>query len=292
MLEYDFPLYRPPSEAENLIFQVTLGCSFNRCSFCSMYRDKAYELRPLHELAAEIKLAAQIDPGARKVFLADGDALGAPTSHLLEIAKLLRDNFKDLQRITSYAWPLNVLNKSPEELKELRDAGLKLIYVGLESGDDELLRRIRKGANGKMHAETIDKARAAGMKVSATVILGLGGKKFWQQHVEGTAQLINSAPPNFLSTLQLGLASNVEAEFIGRFKGEFVAQDDDGMLLEQREILDRLNPSRPVIFRSNHASNALALAGNLPKDRERLVREVDEVRAGLAPRRPKWMRGY
>ena len=292
MLDYDMPLYRPPSEAENLILQVTLGCSFNKCSFCSMYRTKDYELRSIDDLKKDIERAARLDPQARRVFLADGDALGAPTEHLLRVTELLHKSFPELQRITSYAWPLNVLNKSPEELIELRAAGIKLLYVGIETGDDELLRIIRKGANAKMHGETIEKSRAAGMKVSATVILGLGGKKYWQQHVKGTAELINDSPPNYLSTLQLGLAPNIENEFTERFKGQYVPQDDDGMLLEQRELLSLMAPTRPVIFRSNHASNALALAGNLPKDSKRLINEVDDVRLGLLPKRPKWMRGY
>ncbi len=257
-----------------------------------MYRDKTYELKPLDVVRSEIELTARLDPGIRRVFLADGDALGAPTTHLLEVAQLLAKNFPHLQRISSYAWPLNVLKKSPSELGELRDAGLKLVYVGIESGDDELLRIIRKGANSQMHGKTMAKCRAAKIKVSATVVLGLGGQKYWRQHVDGTGKLINEAPPNYLSTLQLGLAENVAEDFVARFKGSYVAQDDDGMLLEQRELLSLLDPPKPVIFRSNHASNALALAGNLPKDRERLVMEVDDTRAGIYPKRPRWMRGY
>ncbi len=292
MLNYDLPLYRPPSEAENLILQVTLGCSFNRCSFCSMYRDKSYELRPLPVLIDEIAKAAQLDPDLRRVFLADGDALGAPTPYLLKILEQLKRSFPKLQRVSSYAWPLNILKKSRSELSDLSQAGLKLVYVGIETGDDVLLRIIKKGAHAKMHGEAMTQARDVGIKVSATVILGLGGREYWKQHVEGTTRLINETPPNYLSTLQLGLADNVVDEFQQRFKGMFVWQDDDGMLLEQREILKALRPSKPVIFRSNHASNALALAGVLPKDQERLVAEVDAVRAGLKPKRPKWMRGY
>ena len=292
MIDYDMPLFRPPSEARNLILQVTLGCSFNRCSFCSMYRSKAFRVRSLEDVRSDIQAAFRFDPGVRRVFLADGDALTLPTEHLLSIAGMLHEAFPRLQRISSYAWPLNIHRKTDAELLSLRKAGISLLYVGFESGDDALLKIIRKGASRSIHAEAVRRARGAGMKISATVVLGLGGRGRWEEHIRGTAALVNEAPPNYLSTLQLGLAEEIREEFLSRFPEGFEPQDDEAMLLEQKELLKAIDPPRPVIFRSNHASNALALAGNLPRDRERLIAEIDAVQEGERPVRPRWMRGY
>ncbi|MCB9830892.1 MAG: radical SAM protein [Planctomycetes bacterium] len=292
MFLYDMPLYRPPSEADSLILQVTLGCSFNRCSFCSMYRSKEFQVRPLDEVFAEIDFAARVDPGVRRVFLADGDAFVLETDRLLAIAERLRASFPELQRISAYAWPLNILRKSDAELERLRAAGLSLLYVGIESGSADLLRRITKGANPAMHARAIERARAAGIKISATVILGLGGRNHWREHVEGTASLVNEAPPNYLSTLQIGLAPEIADEFRRKFKDDYRPQDDLGMLREQRELIAAIAPPRPVVFRSNHASNALVLKGVLPRDRQALLRRLDAAIEGDLHLVPRWLRGY
>ncbi|MBW7850453.1 MAG: radical SAM protein [Rhodospirillales bacterium] len=291
MFTYDMPLFRPPSEAENLILQATLGCSFNGCTFCSMYASKAFTVRPLDALFAEIDAAAKEWPDARRIFLADGDALTLPTGHLLAILAKLAATFPQLNRVSAYATPTNLLKKGPAELAELRAAKLSLVYLGIESGDAEVLRRIAKGATPAGIAEGIDKARAAGMKVSATVILGLGGRELWRQHAAGTAALINAAPPNFLSTLQLGLRPDAEPRFRARF-GVFTPQDDDGCLEELAAMVAAMNPPRPVIFRSNHASNALALAGTLPRDRDALLAAIDGARTGRRAVRPRWLRGF
>ncbi len=292
MLRYDMPLYRPPSEAESLIIQATLGCSFNRCSFCSMYRTKDFVVRPLEAIFAEIDLAARLEPETRRVFLADGDAFVLDTPRLLAIARRLRERLPELQRISAYAWPLNILKKSDAELEELKKAGLSLVYVGLETGSADLLRRITKGANPRLHAEAVTRARGAGIKVSATVILGLGGRTRWREHVEGTAALINEAPPNYLSTLQLGIDPSIEDEFLRKFRADFLRQDDVGMLREQRELVAAIDPPRPVVFRSNHASNALVLKGVLARDRAALLRRIDAALEGDVGLVPDWLRGY
>lgn len=296
-VRYDMPLFRPPSEGNNLIIQATLGCSFNRCSFCSMYRTKDYRARPLADVAADIAVAARDWPDAHRVFLADGDAMGLPTDHLLALCALLRDTFPALQRISAYATPSNLLKKTPEDLAALKAARLSLVYVGIESGDPAILRRITKGATAAGIVEAVTKAKAAGLKVSATVILGLGGQSRWREHIEGTAAVLNACAPTYASTLQLFLEDERVEDFLATWNGRaeegetFAPRDDAGVLEELELLLSLLDPPQPVIFRSNHASNALPLAGTLPKDRDRLLAAVRGARAGMVQTRPRWMRG-
>ncbi len=291
MLTYDMPVWRPPSEGPNLIIQATLGCSFNGCTFCSMYKTKEYRARPLDAVFADIDAGAREWPDAHRVFLADGDALALPTETLLKICERLRATFPHLQRVTCYATPINLLRKSTDELREIRDARLTLVYLGIESGSRDILRRIRKGATPKSIIRAINNARAAALKVSATVVLGLGGTRHWQDHMDGTAMVINAAPPTYLSTLQLYLEPIVVPRFLELYGEPFEFQDDLGVLDEQERLIARLDPASPVIFRSNHASNALALAGNLPRDRDRLLGRIRAAKSGTAPLRPGFLRG-
>lgn len=291
LMIYDMPLYRPPSEGPNLIIQATLGCSFDQCTFCSMYREKTYRARPLDEVFADIDDAAADWPDAHRVFLADGDAMTLPTEDLLAILEKLAQALPRLARVSSYATPGNLLKKSTEELTALKAAKLSLIYIGVETGDSDMLKRIRKGATQKSMAKAINKATEVGLKTSATVILGLGGKNRWRQHIDGTAALINMAPPTYLSTLQLRLEPNVHDRFMKEFGEPFEWQTDDAMLVEQEHLLAALDPPKPVIFRSNHASNCLPLAGNLPKDKDRLLAQIAAAHEGAAPLRPAFMRG-
>jgi len=290
-LIYDLPLFRPPAEADNLIIQATLGCSFNQCSFCAMYRSKQYSERALDAVFADIHQAAAQRPDAHRVFLADGDALALPTEHLLAILRELAIVLPRLARISCYATPANIQRKSADELVLLQQHKLNLLYFGLESGSDLILRKITKGATQRRMREVLTKAHASGMKVSATVILGLGGSTHSDEHIDGTIALLNSAPVTYLSTLQLYLDASIEAEFYKKFGEPFEAQDDFAILREQERLLSGLNPPQPIVFRSNHASNALALAGNLPRDREKLLLELLEAMEGVRPLRPMFMRG-
>jgi len=285
------PLYRPPSEGDNLIIQVTLGCSFNRCSFCSMYRTKQYSQRPLADVVDNIGKAARSWPDARRVFLADGDALSLPAEQLVVILDALHAVLPNLSRVSCYATPANILHKCPDELALLKERGLSLLYLGIESGSDLILKKITKGASRKGIAEAMVKAFDAGLKVSGTVILGLGGKNHWQEHIDGTITLLNSAPVTYLSTLQLHLEADIVAEFQEKFGEPFEMPDDRSILEEQVRLISGLNPPKPVIFRSNHASNALALAGNLPRDREKLLFQLERALAGEQPLRPRYLRG-
>lgn len=290
-MTYDLPLYRPPAEADNLIIQATLGCSFNQCSFCAMYRSKQYSERPLEAVFADIHQAAAQWPDAHRVFLADGDALALPTAHLLLILHELANVLPKLARVSCYATPANIQRKSADELALLQQHKLNLLYFGLESGSDLILKKITKGATQRRIIEVLGKAHASGMKVSATVILGLGGSTNSDEHIDGTIALLNSAPVTYLSTLQLNLDKTIEAEFHKKFGEPFEAQDDFAILREQERLISGLNPPQPIVFRSNHASNALALAGNLPRDREKLLLQLSEAMAGNRPLRPKFMRG-
>ncbi len=287
---YDMPLYRPPSEGNNLIVQATLGCSFNHCTFCSMYKSKSYLSRPLDQVFAEIDILADQFPQGARVFLADGDALALPIDHMAKLLDYLAAKLPRLARVSAYASPKNLLDKTPEELVLLREKGLRLLYLGIESGADLILKRIIKGASQKTHIQAIERARDAGLKISATVILGLGGRKDWETHIEGTAELISQAPPTYLSTLQLMLEDNSYEVFMASQPADFQFQDDVGILLEQERLISLINPPRPIIFRSNHASNCLALAGNLPRDRERLLSEIEAVRSGAGKVRPEFLR--
>ncbi|PCH86131.1 MAG: radical SAM protein [Piscirickettsiaceae bacterium] len=294
MMEYTYPLYRPPSEANSLIFQVTEGCSFNRCSFCSMYRDKSFSEKPSDLVLKEIHHAAQRHPNTRRIFLADGDALYRDCASLQIILDALYKSFPLLNRVSSYALPNNLIAKSAHELAQLKASGLQLIYYGIETGSPALLKCITKGATPHKIIEGIQKASAAGINVSATVILGLGGRQYWQEHIEGTAELVNQLQLNYLSTLQLTLDEKIKDEYRQKFSRQgrqFEPQGDSGMLEEQRLLVSLIEPKSPVIFRSNHASNALPLKGVLPKDRATIISQLDRAHGDESQLVPSWLSG-
>ncbi len=291
MLDYEPPVFRPPSEADNLIIQATVGCSYNQCTFCSMYTMKQYRARPLADVESDIADWAAVRPEAHRVFLADGDALTLDTEHLVAICDRLDATFPELQRVSAYATPANLLKKTPGELERLKAHKLSLVYLGVETGDRDLLKRIRKGATPEGMEKALNKAAAAGLKVSATVILGLGGRNRWQAHVDNTAALLSRAPVTYLSTLQLFLEPGAEKRFYERFGEPFAPQDDAGVLAEQERFLAAIDPPKPVIFRSNHASNALPLKGTLPKHRDQLLATLAQAREQGSGLRPAFLRG-
>jgi len=292
MIHYSEPLFRPPSEANNLILQITHGCSYNACTFCSMYETKIYKEKPLDEIYKDIDTLARYYPNAHKIFLADGDALAMNSENLLKVLAYLHQKFKRLRRISSYASVINLEQKSQEELEELYKAGLKLIYFGIETASNELLKRIQKGTSFEKMKEALNKASQAGMKISATVILGVGGKKYSQEHALQTAKLVNETTLQYLSTLQLGLQQTKEEVFYKKFDYTFEWLNDQEMLKEQLVFLENLNPNNAVIFRSNHASNSFALAGTLPKDKARLIDELKHAIENEALLTPTWLRGF
>lgn len=277
MFFYDEPLYRPPAEANSIIIQVTLGCSFNKCSFCTMYETKKFKIRTKEEIFKDIDILSDYQKNATKMFLADGDALVLETSYLIEILNYAYEKFKKLRRVSLYASAFNIYDKSLHELKLLKQNGLDLIYYGIESGDFEILKKIQKPISNKKMIEGLNKISQADIKISATVILGIAGKKESLSHVKNSAYIINNTNITYLSTLQLMLSNKSYKKFIDKFDSEFEFLSELEMLEEQRTFLHYLNPNNKVIFRSNHVSNFYALAGTLNKDKQRLIDELDEV---------------
>tara|TARA_R110002050_G_scaffold135789_3_gene258758 strand:+ start:1269 stop:2153 length:885 start_codon:yes stop_codon:yes gene_type:complete len=294
-MNYHEPLYRPPAEANSLILQITLGCSYNKCSFCSMYETKKFEIKSIEKITKEID-EFSIYKDVRRVFLADGDALSCDTNFLVQILQYLKKSFPKLQRVSSYASPYNLLEKTQEELNLLRENGLSLVYYGIESGNQDLLKYINKPMKPNKMVEGINKAYYANMKISATVILGLGGEKLSIQHIEDTAKLVSECEHiNYLSTLQLAVSSTKEDDFFKRFENknqEFVFCSDKDILEEQKRFISLITLKSPIIFRSNHASNALALKGTLPKDKDELLETLDKAIEDESMLRPKFLRGF
>lgn len=292
MINYDYPLFRPPAEADNIILQVTLGCSYNNCSFCSMYKTKKYQVRDLSDIYKDIGSLAASYPTAHKIFLADGDALSLDTNTLLEILNYLKQSFPRLRRVSTYASAQNILEKSEDELKLLNENNLNLIYYGIETGNNVILKKITKGVNQSDMINSLNKVSSSGIKISATVILGIGGKKYSFGHIEDTAKIINLTKVNYLSTLQLGIEDDAKDNFYKHFN-DFTPLDDHQILDEQKRFLELLNPINKVIFRSNHASNALHLSGTLPKDTSKLLKQLDTaIQMGDVALIPKVYRGF
>ncbi|MBC8486727.1 MAG: radical SAM protein [Bacteroidetes bacterium] len=272
-LNYNEPLFRPPSEAYSLIIQVSLGCSWNKCAFCEMYTSKKFKVRNEEDIFNEISSVAEFSADIKKVFLADGNAMVLSTEKLLRILTHLNEKFPKLTRVSAYAIAKDMENKSVEELKELYDAGLKLIYVGIESGDDELLGLINKGETYESTVKNLLKAKEAGIKSSAMILNGLGGKKYSVQHAVNSARVVNEIQPDYLSTLVLSFPFGVE-HFIKRFKGDFQQMDIADLLKELKLFISETKLNN-VIFRSDHASNYLVLKGILSRDKERMLKEIN-----------------
>ena len=289
-IEYDIPLYRPPSEARSLIMQATLGCSHNGCSFCYMYKDKRFHVKPERIFFEEIDVAAAEYRSARRIFLADGDAMVLSTERLERILEKLDASFPQLQRVTAYANPANLLGKTADEMRGLKDRKLTILYYGVETGDPELLLKIDKGATPDEMAEGCSRVSEAGIKLSITVILGLAGREGSLKHARNTAELLNRIQPRYLSALTLMLGPREDSYASSMGEGfEFNRAVDD--VLELRELVARLETDR-CIFRSNHASNYLALSGTLLKDKASLLEEIDRALDDPGGHlRPEWVRG-
>mmetsp|Transcript_37669 Transcript_37669/g.95383 ORF Transcript_37669/g.95383 Transcript_37669/m.95383 type:complete len:401 (+) Transcript_37669:212-1414(+) len=300
---YVEPVFRPPAEAGSLILQVTNGCSWNRCSFCEMYTapQKAFRAKPLHEVTADLRLLGAVSrmetsSGAPppRIFLADGDAMSLPASRLREILEAAQVEMPDLARVSSYCLPRNLRTKSVDDLRALHALGLRTLYVGCESGDDEVLRRVGKGETRASSLEALQKLRAAGLKSSVMILHGLGGRQLSRQHAESSAALMSEAQPDLLSTLVVSFPLGMERHAEG-----FADLPGDGFQqLEPLEILDEMThfierlDLRKTIFRSDHASNYLSLKGVLGRDRPRLLAELAAARrAGPAALTPEWARG-
>ena len=288
-MQYDQPLFRPPSEAESLILQVTLGCSHNVCTFCSMYRTKRFRPRPQAEVERDIQsMSDMVGDHVRRVFLADGDAMCLSTRRLLELLAPINQAFPRLQRVSAYANARDILRKSDSELRQLRDQKLRLIYMGLESGDEQILRHIKKGATSDEIAEAARRAKAAGLATSVMVLIGLGGKERSLQHARASARVINAMVPTYTALLTYtpvaGTPFHDELE-----RGDLHLPSPEESLLEIRTFLADLDC--PTYFTCNHASNYLPLRGKLPEARDGLINLLDSALRGEVPLKPEFLRG-
>ena len=290
MIRYEGDLYRPPSEANSLILQATLGCSYNECTFCGMYRDKRFRVRSFDELAAEIEWARDNVPGVRKVFLADGDALVAKASFLERVLDALRDAFGELRRVSVYASPQALQVRTVEEMARLREKGLTLYYLGVESGNDDVLAALQKGVDGDEMVRVANKAHDAGVKLSTMILLGAGGRDGSEAHARDSADVITRIQPRFVSTLVMSPVPNTPL-WSAAERGEVDDLTPVELAAELRTFVGGLELEGSV-FRSNHASNHLTLAGTLPKDKPALLAALDGVLADpeRAPFVPNWMR--
>ncbi|NOT28813.1 MAG: radical SAM protein [Planctomycetes bacterium] len=291
-MRYEGTLYRPPSEARSLILQATIGCSYNECTFCGMYRDKRFRVRPLAELEAEIEWAReQFGPEVRKVFLAAGDALVAKASFLAALLERLRAAFPNLRRVSCYASPQSLQVRSVEEMRALGALGLSLYYLGIESGHDEVLTRLAKGVDAAEMVRVAGKAHAGGVALSTMILLGAGGPALSLAHARASARVVNAIQPRFLSTLIMTPVPDTPL-FEEERRGEYERVGDLLATRELRELVAGLELTG-TIFRSNHASNALPLEGTLPRDKPRLLATLDDALAhgNDAPFVPGWRRG-
>ncbi|QDF99137.1 radical SAM protein [Azoarcus sp. DD4] len=291
-IRYVEPVFRPPSEAESLILPVTDGCSWNKCSFCEMYTapQKAFRARDEAEVMDGIRRVGERWPEVRRVFLADGDALVLPTRRLLAILEAIRTYLPNVHRVSSYCLPRNLRRKSVAELAELHAAGLKLAYVGAESGDDTVLARVNKGETFDSTRAALDKLGEAGIGRSVMILNGLGGEAYSAQHADNSARLANLTQPEYLSTLVVSFPKG-EQRFRADYP-EWTPLAQAGLFAEMERLIAGLELRRTV-FRSDHASNWLVLKGTLGADKARLLAEIRTAIAAPAEARlrPAWARG-
>ena len=292
MLNYAEPVYRPPSEAKSLIFQVTLGCSFNQCSFCDMYRNKEYSEKTWDEAKAEIDLMAKQLPDTTRIFLADGDAINISTDYMVQIVEYLYNSFPKLERVSCYTMPMNLLKKTPEELKKMREAGLKMLYLGIESGSDIILKKITKGATAESIIRACRKAIETGFTLSCIIILGLGGKTHSKEHIKETARVVSASSPHYLGTLTLILETGVKQEFLTKFGEEFHPINDEEALIELHDLVEQIDVKEKMLFRANHGSNAYNIAGTFPDEKNAMLKKISWLKEHPENVRPEGFRAF
>ena len=288
-MRYYGAVYRPPSEAYSLIVQVTDGCSHNTCAFCSMYKEKRFALRPLDEVLEDFHIARQTYRHVDKVFLADGDALVRKASELYTILDTIRELFPECQRVTSYASPASIRIRTDEELQTLRAKGLTMVYMGLESGCDEVLKLMRKGHMSDEIVAMGQKVRRNGIALSVTAITGLGGPELLEQHAIETAKAFNAMNPEYIGMLTLMVEPGTPLYDWVR-DGKFQLLTQPQVLRETRLLVENLD-SPGSVFRMNHASNYLVLKGTLNQDKEVMLRTIDAAEHDLSRLRPEEWRG-
>ena len=284
-MRYYGSVYRPPSEARSLIVQVTYGCSHNTCAFCSMYKEKRFALRPLEEVLEDFRLARQVYRHVDKVFLADGDALIRKAPELYTILDTVRELFPECERVTSYASPASIRVRTEEELRTLREKGLAMVYMGLESGSDQVLTLMRKGHPAAEIVEMGRKVRGSGIALSVTAITGLGGPELLERHALDTAAAFNAMNPEYIGMLTLMVEPETPL-YDWVHDGTFRLLDQRQVLEETRLLVEALD-SPGSVFRMNHASNYLALRGTLNQDKAAMLAEIDRAEKDLSRLKPE-----
>jgi radical SAM superfamily enzyme YgiQ (UPF0313 family) len=286
---YEGSVFRPPSEARSLILQATIGCSHNKCTFCITYRDKEFRIKSFEELKKDVEYVLPHYRNANRIFLADGNALKIPTPDLLKVLNLLKDSFPKLERVGIYACPHDILKKSVSELKELKEAGLGIIYVGLESGSDMILKKVRKGALSKQMIEAAAKVKESGITLSVIFILGLGGKEHSQEHAKETAKVLSEMDPDYIGALTLMVVKGTEI-YDEVKNSELEILDPRGVFEELQILIGNLNLSN-CVFRANHASNYLPVGGKFPRDKEMILNRIDKIlKMKDVSFKPEWLR--
>ncbi|MBO7080478.1 MAG: radical SAM protein [Neisseriaceae bacterium] len=289
-IDYIEPVFRPPSEARSLILPVTNGCSWNKCTFCEMYTapQKKFHTRNIETIREELSRVAALNIPIRRIFLADGDAMTLSFRRLHEIMTIINHYFPHIERVSSYCLPRNIANKSIEELQELREMGLKLVYVGCESGDDLVLQKIHKSETFASSEEALLQLGEAGIKRSVMILNGLGGMAYSHQHAINSARLMNSTQPEYLSVLVLNFPNGKQR--LQQDFPEFVMPDTMALLDEMSVFIESLNLNK-TIFRSDHASNYVVLKGILNQDQDRLLAQIENAKRHPETLRPEWARG-
>lgn len=285
---YDMPIFRPPSEANSLIIQATIGCSHNRCTFCGMYKMKRFRIKPVSEVKRELEIFRRYYGDVKRIFLADGNALCMKTEDLVEIIRYAKKLFPSLERVSAYATPMDLLKKSTDELRWLREEGLTLVYLGVESGDDDILREIRKGVNSREMVTAGKKAIEAGMTLSITAITGLGGREKSFEHAKNTVKVLNEMQPQYTAFLTLMVVENTPLHLRVK-KGEFKPLNQLEILRELKWVIEDLDYR--TVFRANHASNYLPIRADLPKDKEEVLSLIDYAMEHPEVLRPEHLRG-
>ena len=289
-MRYEGMVYRPPSEAYSLIVQATIGCSNNSCKFCEMYKEKKFRLRPLEDVLEDFNIARRTYRYIERVFLADGDALVRKTDDLLKILDHIRKVIPECKRVTSYATPQSLLKtKSHDDLLRLKAAGLEMVYVGLESGNDKVLKMMDKGVTPAQVVEACQKAKAAGIKVSVTAISGLGGRDMLEEHAIDTAKAFSEMKPEYIGLLTLMVCHDTPLEDWVR-SGEFQLLQPFEVMQETKLFLENID-SEGSVFRMNHASNYLTLKGTLNADIPQMLAQIEGAMEGRKHLRSEYMRG-
>ncbi|MBQ8647312.1 MAG: radical SAM protein [Oscillospiraceae bacterium] len=277
-MRYSGDVYRPPSEAYSLIVQVTYGCSHNRCAFCNMYKAKTFSVRPIHEVFEDLEWARRHYRYIERVFLADGDALILPMEHLERILEFIRTRIPECQRVAVYGSPKSILRKTPAELARLKQAGLGIVYMGLESGNEELLKLYNKGQTAAAIIEAGQKVRDAGLALSVTAINGLGGTEHSDVHAIDTGKALSAMKPDYIGLLTLRVYTGTPlAQWVK--EGRITLMEPPELAAETRLLLEHTD-SEGSVFRSNHASNYLILKGTLNRDKAALIAKIDAALEG------------